>query len=325
MSTYDLASYHTILDVAKLHNNKELLDAAQVLHKKNGLMRVASWLEANQLTSHVYSKEMSLPSGTWRSENEGIAPTNAQFQQGVEPLSRIESRSEIDEYIIDDIVPNPNEYRYTYDMQHVEGLGQAIVDAFLYGDNIGDINKPKGIQPRYNSLALANVHDNGCDDASAVTSIYVVQFGPGKANLLYGRDSGSKVIKREDKGKQFVVTDTTTGAGLYKYITNFHSVMGLCVEDDRAVQRIADIGTDGADELQLDLLIWALDSLPDPDDAAGTVIFCNRLTRYQIAKAVRDRPNMIFTSVDEYGQRVDSFLGAKIVLLEGIKNTETVI
>lgn len=325
MASNSLGTYHTLVDVAKLHNNKEFLNVAEVLHQKNGLMKVASWEEANQLTSHVYSKEMSLPSGTWRSINESITPENPQFQQGVEPLGILESSSQIDCAILDIVTPDKNAYRYRYDMQHVEGLGQTAADAFFYGNNASDPNKPKGLAVRYSNYGLSNVHTNGCADAGATTSIYVVQFGPGKTSLLYGRNSGDKVITPEDMGKQWIQSSVSTGAGIWKYVTKFQMVMGMVVYDDRAVQRICNIGVDGADELQADLLIWALRSLPDPDDMSGTVIFCNRLGRYQIDKAFRDRPNMFFTSVDQFGQQVDSFGGARIILSEKIANTETVV
>jgi len=325
MASNSLGTYHTLVDVAKLHNNKEFLDVAEVLHQKNGLMKVASWEEANQLTSHVYSKEMSLPTGTWRGINEAITPENPQFEQGTEPLGILESSSQIDCALLDHVVPDKNAYRYRYDMQHVEGLGQAATGAFFYGNNGSDPNKPSGIQVRYNNYSLANVHTNGCGDAGTVTSIYVVQFGPGKVNLLYGRNSGAKIVTAEDMDKQWIQSSVSTGAGIWKYVTKFQMVMGVLVPDDRAVQRICNIGTDGADELQADLLIWALRSVPDPDDMSGTVIFCNRLGRYQIDKAFRDRPNMFFTSADQFGQQVETFGGARIVLTEQILNTETVV
>lgn len=325
MATYDLAASHTLVDVAKLHNNKDQLVASQNMHKKNGIIRVLTWEEANQLTSHVYSKEVALPTGTWRSVNEGVTPEKPQFDQGTEPLSRIEGHSDVDEYIIDDIVPDPKQYRYQYDLRHMEGYLQSIVSELLYGNPGTNPNKPKGLQPRFNALALDNVHGGGCSDAGATTSIYIVQFGPGKVNALYGRGRGAEIIRKEDMGKQFVVTNTSTGAGLYKYRTKWSSVMGLVVYDDRSVQRICNLGVDGADELDIEMFIWAMDCLADPEDIGGTAVICNRLGKNMIEKAFRNRPNMIFTTPDEYGKPMQTVNGARIVLTEGVKNTETVV
>lgn len=325
MATVDMAADHTLLDVAKAHNNKQLLDCATLLHKKNGFVRVATWEEANQLTTHVYEKEVKLADGVWRSVNEGIVSENPQEEQDTEPLSRIDSRSEIDEYIIDDIVPNPKEYRYGKDMRQSEGLLQSIATAFLYGNPALDINKPTGLQVRFNATSLDNVHSAGGSDALEVTSIYIVQFGKHKCNLLYGRDKGDKILNMEDMGKELITTNTSTGARLYKYVTKFNMMAGMVIPDDRAVQRICNIGTDGADEVDPDMIRWALDSLPDPDDISQTYIFANRLGRYQIGKALRNRPNMITSDVNQYGQQIERLMGAQIVMLEAISNTEAVV
>lgn len=321
MATYDLGSITTILDVAKMHNAKQLLPVAQVLHKKNGLFRTAHMEEANQITAHVLTKEKGLPSGSWRSVNEGIAPGNYLTEQVVEALSRIEGRSEMDEYLID-IVPDAKEFRRKHDLGHLEGYTQNVVTAFLYGDPSTDMNKPRGVQLRYNSKALDNVHTAG---STGGTSLYICQWGPGKMSMLYPRNSGGEVIKQEDMGRHFVVTNTSTMAGLFKYITRFYSIFGIAVYDDRAVQRIGDIGTAGANEVDLDQLFWALDSLPDPEDMSGAVIYCNRLTKHQIEKAVRNRPNVVTMDKDQYGQTMMRIRGVPLILLEGISTSESAL
>lgn len=328
MATLELADFHTIIDVAKVYNNKELLDIAENLHRKNGIFRTASWEEANQLTSHVYSKESSLPAGVWRSVNEGIAPETPLMEQGVEPLSRLESRSEIDEYLLDDIVPDRDRYRYEYDMRHVEGLGQTVTDQLFYGNPSGDPNKPRGLSVRYNDLSLNNVVDAGQSTSAQSASVWVIQWGPGKAQMLYGRagmnGEGEAMIKREDMGKHFVVTNTTTGAGLYKYMTRFYMLMGVVVYDDRAVQRYANIGTDGSDELDINQLIQLIDQVPDLEKQ-NTYIYANRQTKEQIRRGTSTMPNVFFSGPNEYGMMEDRFYGVPIVLTEALKNTEAVV
>ena len=324
MSTYDMAASSTLLDVAKSYNGKQLLECAEILDKKKGFMRVAKWIEANQITSHVYSKRVSLPTGTWRSVNEGTKAENPQREQDTEPLSRIDSRSEVDEYILD-IEPNPKQRRYDEDMAHVEGLGQSIATAFYYGNAADDINKPTGVQVRFNDKSLANVHDNGCTDSASVTSLYIVQFGKKKCNLLYPREKGSNLIKWEDRGLERVDTDTSTGEALYKWVTKFSMMGGICIEDDRAIQRVCNIGTDGANEVDMELVIWALECLPDPEDMSDVYIFGNRLALHQIRKWLDNRPNIITSDKDSYGRQISRFGGAEIVLDEAIVNTEAVV
>ena len=321
MATYDLAAVTTILDVAKMTNGKDLLEVAQVLHKKNGLFRTAHMEEANQITGHVLTKEVKLPSGTWRGVNQGTVAGNYQTEQVTEAIGRVEGRSEMDEYLID-ITPDPLEFRRKHDLGHMEGYMQDVVNAFLYGTPTTNINQPRGIQPRRATTAGGNVQSAG---ASGGTSLYICQWGPQKLSMIYPRGKAGEIVKEEDMGRHLVITDTTTGAALFKFITRFYSMFGIAVYDDRAIQRIANIGTAAANNVDLDQLLWALDSLPDPEDMSGAVIYCNRVTRFQIEKALRNRPNIITQSVDQYGRQVTGIRGVPLVMMEGISTSETTV
>lgn len=324
MATYDMAATSTLLDIAKSYHNKQLLACAELLDKKKGFLRVAKWMEANGITNHVYSKRVALTSGTWRSMNEGIVSTNPQRQQEVEFLSYLEDRSEID-VMAGDIEPNFMQRRYQEDMAHLEGLGQQLSTAIFYSNPATDVKKPKGLQVRYNSTSLANVHSQGCSDALQTTSLYIVQFGPQKANLLYPREKGASIVNMEDKGQELVVTSTTTGAALYKWVTRFWLSAGICIEDDRAVQRVCNIGTDGADEVDLEIVAWALKCLPDPEDLSNVYVFGNRKGLFQIEKWMRNRPNIVTQDRDAYGRPMTRVFGAEMVLDEQIVNTEAVV
>lgn len=335
MASVDVSSAHTLLNVAKTFNGNEQLDIAKTLHERNGFVRVAQWEEANQLTSHVFSKEKSLPSGSVRGVNEGVGSETPQTEQGVEPLMRIESRSEIDEYIIDDVVPNPREYRYKYDMVHAEGLGQTLVDAFFYYDPADDPNKIEGLAERYADLSLDNVHDAGDTTGNSVMSLWVVQFGSQKCSGLYGRagignagdtEYSGGAFRMEDKGKQFVYTSVANNKGLYKYVTNFSIVAGLMVADDRATQRLANIATSsGSNEVDPDQVIWLIESLPDAPAGNDTYIFTNRLGKYQLKSNISTKANIYWSDKDEYGMLRDYFYGIPIVTVEGLKKTESVV
>jgi hypothetical protein len=326
MAVLTINTVNTLLDLAKLHNQRQLLDIAEVLEKKNGLFKTAHWEEANQLSSHVFTKEIALASGTWRQANEGIAASASQNGQQVENMGRVEGRNEIDEYLMD-IEPKPKEFRYKKDMQNLRGYTQDAVDAFLYGNPAVTVGKPRGIQVRYNTLTITpdNVQTAGSAAAGVVTSVYVCQWGPGRLALIYPREKLSELVKMEDMGLRYVITDTTNNKGLFKYITRFYTIFGIVPYDDRAVQRICNVGTTGANEVDIDQLLWAFDSLPDPEDTSGSVCYVNRLTRFQITKALRNRPNLYSTSADEYGRQVERLRTVPMVLLENIKLTETVV
>jgi hypothetical protein len=326
----DISTVYTLLDIAKTHNNTIELDVAKLLHKRNGVLRFQGWQQANQLTSHLYSKEVGLPSGTERGLGEGTAAEKAQNSQGQEDLFYIESRSEIDIMMARIKGPGFAKWRYNRDMQHSEGLGQSIVTKMFYGT--GAPGKLRGLATRYNALSLANVKTAGGAVASANTSLWVCQPGEDKFSLLYGMagapgspdgEYSGGFINMQDMGVEFVVTDTTTGKGLHKYVTLFDLMMGICVEDDRAVQRMCNINTTtGAGEVDPEQVRWMIDSLPDPE--GEKLIYCNRLGKFQLQKHTLNQ-TLWSTQPDKYGQIRDFFYNAAIILTEGITNVEAVV
>lgn len=330
MSAIDLSSVYTLLDIAKTHNNKVELDVATLLHKKNGVLRFSGWEQANQLTSHIFSKEVGLPSGTERAIGEGTVGEKPQNSQGVESLSYIESRSEID--IIMQRIKGSEfpTWRYKRDMQHSEGLGQSMVNKLFYGT--GAPGKINGINTRFGvQTGNDNVKSAGGAVATANTSLYVIQPGEGKFTLLYGMEGGPQTpgdysqgfIRMQDMGIEFVTTVVATGAGLHKYITLFDIMMGMCIYDPRAVQRLCNINTTtGAGEVDPDQVIWMIESLPDPE--GEKVIYANRISKYQLKKNTVNK-TLFSMEADKYGVMRDNFYGVPIVLTEGITNVEAVV
>lgn len=330
MATLDLSTVYNLLDLAKSHANKLELDVATLLHKKNGVLRFSGWEQANQLTSHIFSKEVGLPSGTERAIGEGTVGEKPQNSQGVESLSYIESRSEID--IIMQRIKGSEfaGWRYRRDMQHSEGLGQSIVNKMFYGTGL--VGKMRGLTVRYNVLAsYANLKSAGGAVSAANTSLWVIQPGEGKFTLLYGMDDkpgtpdeySGGFIRMQDMGVEWVVTNVSTGAGLHKYITLFDAMMGMCVYDDRAVQRLCNINTTtGAGEVDPDQVVWMIESLPDPE--GEKVIYCNRIGKYQLKKNTANK-TLWSVEPDKYGVMRDAFYGVPIVLTESITNVEAVV
>lgn len=329
MATHDMDSVYTLLDIAKTHNNKVELEVAKVLHRKNGVLRFSNYQKANQLTSHIYSKEVGLPSGTERGVNEGTVSEKPQNGQGVESLSYIESRSEIDILMAKIKGAGFAGWRFKRDMQQSEGLGQALVNKLFYGT--GAAGKLLGLINRYNLLSMDNVHTAGGAVSSANTSLWVIQPGDELFSLLYGEsDAHGAVdeysggfIRMQDMGIEFIITDVTTGAGLHKYVSLFDCFMGMSVADDRAAQRLANINTTtGAGEVDPDQVIYMIENLPDPE--GEKVIYCNRIGKYQLKKNVVNK-TLWSVEPDRYGVMRDAFYGVPIVLTEGITNVEAVV
>ena len=329
MATSDLSSVYTIADIAKTHLNKTQLEISLNLHRKNGVLRFAGWEKANMLTSHIFSKEAGLPDAAERAIGEGSTAAKPQVAQGTEALSYIESRSELD--IIMERIKGAGfaAWRYQMDMLHSEGLGQGMASRLFYG--AGTPGKIRGLAVRTGTLNSINCFSAGGAVASANTSLWVIQPGFGKFNLLYGEsDQAGSVdeysggfIRMQDMGLEAIITSTTTGALLHKYVTLFDIFMGMVVYDDRAVQRLANVNTTtGAGEVDPDQVIQLIQNLPDPE--GERYIFGNRTAIYQLKKNIQNK-TVFATQPDKYGQLRDMFYNTPIVLTEALTNVEAVV
>jgi hypothetical protein len=326
----DLSTVHSLVDVGKLYLRKDLLPIVGLLHKRNGILGNLSWELANQFTSHVFSKEVYLPDATERAIGEGATDQKSQEAQGTESLSYIQGKSKVDIQFQAILGAGFNKYRYTKDMQASEGFGQGVATRIFYG--AGTPGKLRGLQVRYNSLSQANVKNAGGAVSVANTSLWVVQPGDGGFNMLFGEGArpgtlqgefSSGLLNLRDLDIRTIITSTTTLASFEAYVSLFEALLGMCVYDDRAVQRLANINTTtGAGEVDPDLVWWMIRSLPNPD--GPRVIFANRQGIYQFQKNVQNK-TLFTTRPNEYGGVDEYFMGTRLILTEAITNVEAVV
>ena len=184
MSEMGLSSAHTLSELVNRVHNGEIVDIMNVLEKMLPLMKALPWREANGVMSHFHNQVVSLPSGDWRDVNDGVDAETALTKPIVEPISRLEGRSEIDEWELD-TQPNKKKYRYEEDLLHLEGYSQTIESALIYGNHATNPKQPNGLQVRYNSSALNSVYNAGGTTASVQSSVYIVQLGLDAVHLVY--------------------------------------------------------------------------------------------------------------------------------------------
>ena len=211
----------------------------------------------------------------------------------------MEDRSEIDERHVDRIEPAKRKmYRRNEDIAHIEGMGQKLAKLIIFGttNNAGASSSEgfNGLQQRLQNTSQTTVIDNGGTTASTLTSIYVVKMGKRGAYLIHPApldDQTFMGLTVRDKDREFRITDTSTGKGLYKYVTQFIWNCGLAVEDELAVGRLANIDitrTSGKSPFEEDNLIELLDL---GHFGAGTVILMNKTIKTQMRIKLKDKTN----------------------------------
>lgn len=325
MAELSLSSRMNFAEIAKRTLGKELLPIAEVLMEKKPLIKDATMIEANGLYTHTFTRRASLGSGTWRGPNTGVSTTMSRTQQFQEPISLLEARSEIDEYYVR-TAPSPDKFRSDEAMGIVEGMAQQVETGIFYGTGgTGDPKQPIGISTRadYDGTSDENVWDNGDDATGAVTSLYIVQWGPRYCSLAYPRGSKSMGIEKNDLGRQLVTDPDGTNqyvALVMQFLFNF----GIVIHDARNIQRICNVGTtDSSVTVDENQIIKALNHMPD--SARGAVIYCNETVMNYFDILAKDKPNVQYGPADPFGRPTRFFRGVPIRIADAIVNTEDVV
>jgi hypothetical protein len=269
---------------------------------------------------------LALPSGSWRKINAGVAKEASRTQQIEEPIGMLEAYSQVDEALVD-LAPDPVSFRRSEDLAFIEGMSQTLSTALIYGSHAATPEQFDGFATRYANLTTAgtsavhNVH-GGSGTGSDTTSVWLIQWGPDKVHLFYPRNSDTIGLTMKDDGLETVLDASSNPYKAYQ--SHFKSYIGLCVRDDRCVQRLANIESTGSSNIWSDdVTVRALREMPD--GGAGAVMYANRTVLAQIDIDAKDRSNVWYNEKDVWGRPVMTFRGIPVRQVDAILNTETAI
>jgi len=307
----------TLIDLAKRMNNNNLLTIAEVISEENDYMRDAAHVEANGTTTNTHNQRVSEPAGAWRALNEGTAVERSTVKQVEEGMGILEAWSQVDAKLVD-LAPNKAKFRSDEDLAFVAGLGKTHASTFVYGSLGSNPKSFNGITPRYNSAAQANVWDAA--GTNNFTSIWIIQWGDMKVHFIHPRNA--KIgLQTDDKGKRVVVD--SSGNPYDAYQTKFTWDSGLCIHDDRCIQRVGGIDSDDAVSTTKvdDLIIQALNKMPMK--GAGAMIYMNsgQLTKFEIN--AKDKSNVNYGTKNVWGEDLIAFRGRPLRLMDKITDAET--
>lgn len=334
MTEVNIGGVYTLQDMLKMMDpsNSRLLFVADVLSRKNPIVREAPMMEANQALTHIGTRDTQLPTVQFRAINDGVPYSAHKEMQITAPMSLFETMSKVDEEILRLAGSNAAGVRQRKDRKFIEAMAQSVADEIFYG-SLGDdklgfnglatLFASTSTYPNNDSTWYYNVHDGG-GSGSDTTSIWVVEWGDDKVHLIYPKGTQGG-IEINDLGKQ-LVAGVTASTQYVAYVTQFKWRCGLFVADERCVQRIANVETAGSDNLfDDDLLITAINRLPDMGENDRTRIYVNRTIRTQMDIRVKDKNNVNYTTGDAFGKPLLYFRGVPVQVCDGIVNAETAI
>ena len=312
-----------VIEIAKRTNNGNVLTTSEVLSKNNEVLQDAVWVPANNLVSHVHSRRLSLPDGTWRKLNAGAEVTASQTKQIVENVGRLESWSRIDEATLSALLGDKVKFRNEEDAAFIMGLGQTFVETFLAGDTSVDPEKFDGLRVRLDATGTMVISCGG--SGGDTTSVFLIQWGTDMCHMVYlpdeGHPSKGSPVKVADRGLQLVGTTTLYDA----YHTKFSLTAGFACHDDRCLARLANIEDDaaGANIIEPDHLVQVLNEMLMR--GKGSYMYCHQIVLTQLDILAMDKSNVLYNIGNLWGEPTTRFRTTPVRHLESIGITESVV
>lgn len=338
MTTPLSTAWPTLLDVAqRLDANGNIAQVAEILTQYNDVLDDIPWVEGNMPTGHKTTVRSSIPAGTWRLLNQGITPVKSQSNQIIETCGMLENYAEVDKALAT-LNGNSAAWRLSEDKAIIEGIGQSLSTALIYGDTSIDPEKFVGLTPRYYSLSGATTSTNVITGggSATLTSVWLVGWNDQTIHGIYPKGSMAG-LQMKDLGEQ---TLYDANLGRYQgYRTHYKFDCGLAVRDWRCVVRIPNIDVtalatagDASDTSAnlLKLMSVALDKLP-PMGNLRPVFYMNNTVRAYLRVKLVNKSNTFLTLQDWESpisglrRPLLTFMGVPCRRVDSILNTETAV
>lgn len=289
----------------------------EALEEQCPALKDAVTIEGNLPTGHRTTIRTSLPSGTWRQINAGVAVEKSTTRQVTDAAGMLETYSECDKALAD-LSGDVSAFRWSEDQAFLSGLGNESERAIFKGDSSDVPEEPMGLEPRYQTDASCDYFIDGGGSDTDGRSIWLVTWGPNTCHLFFPKGSNAG-ITADDKGQV-----TLNAAGDYGstarqfegYRTHYKHHFGLSLRDERSVVRIGNIDYSamigGTDPGFASLMIQALNVVKG---ASGRrVFYCAPSVKTWIDIAAQDvaNVNMALTMGQWGGEMISHFRGIPI-------------
>lgn len=244
--------YMTLAELAKGIGSADITQVVNEIEKTTTILNDASFIEATGMLEHRGARKVSYPTNQWVAIDQGGVSSKGHKELFTSELGMIESWATARQKE-GMIAPNPEQVYAEDERDHVASMAYDVESCLIYGG--AQPGQFKGIMPHFNRITeaneLANLRakpqfitlDNGGDEDDAMSSLLMVVWGAGGANMLYPRYTKTKGINIT-KGNWQVIEEG--GEKFFQRDTQFLMSTGLSLSNRYAVIRIANIDTSDA-------------------------------------------------------------------------------
>lgn len=325
-----LESKYSLVEQAKrIDPDGKLSIIVEALDYETGdILKESVWLPSNDTWTNKTVRRASLPQGSARKLNKGVATEASRTTEVMDTIMMLATYAEYDKDWIDSF-PNPQLARLQEAKAFLSGLGQTLVSEFLYSNANTNPDKIHGLAPRLGTVDGEFVINTGGSGAD-VTSIYVVTWGADTAHFVYPKNIPNLGITHTDMGEVTIsdaTTDVPSSSQFQGYRDFFQVKFGFVVRHPRAIGRVANIETAGANNIfDEDHLITLLNNMVVN---SGTRIYVNQTVKTQAEIRLKDKTNVYWTVNDDGlgGTPLLRFRGIPVKLIDKsiLLNTESAI
>ncbi len=338
-----ITSRETLLTAARQTANGQITDVAEVLNETNNVIEDAIVQKSTDITSHRVTRRSKLPAVSWVKVGNGWNATVGLTNQAVETIGMMKARFLAPQDVLD-IQANPDKYRANQERSYIESMGQELANTLMGNVASGALSPitvpPEefaGFQYRLNAISTdptKYVVNNGNDSGSDNTSIYFVQWALNKVYLITPRNMDGTGLKKEDKGLVYTSGDNAVAStsatspnptnSLWAYITEFSWNVGLAIEDQRAVKRLANIDSVSTETntLDEDKIIQIRNNFKGNEKI---YMYCNETVFTQLQILAKDKTNVNWTGDDPFGRPQFNFLDMPVRRCDAITNDEATL
>lgn len=341
MASRSISSRENMLLAARMSLNNEIIDVAEVLNETNDVIQDAHVERANGITSHTVSRRTALPTVSWVKIGNGWNPTTGLLNQATEAMGMLKARYQCPGDVMR-LQPNPAKFRMQQERAYIESMGQEFANTLFGNWSAGSLSADlpeefAGLSARYSSLGTsrsAYVANNGNTSGSDNTSIWFIQWGPGKTYLIYPRNADGGGLKKKDEGRVFTSGDNSVASTtatqnnptnkLWAFVTEFSWDVGLCIEDTRTVKRLANIDSVASSSFTLDedQIITVRNNFNTP----GTIsMYCNETVFTQLDILAKDKSNVHYLGSDPFGKPQMFFRDMPVRRCDAITDVEATL
>jgi hypothetical protein len=247
MATHLLEGRGNLFDVQKLKAPEgSAVSVTNTLVETNDLIKDLPALPSNGGLFHKGARVSALPSGTLVDVGGTWGASKSERAPFVEALATIRSRYQAPKDVLQTEGREVSQMLVSEEKKgHIEGMGQSWVNLVMRGSTTPQQNSIVGLEnrPPYNAVDSEYTFDVG-GSGNDLRSAWLIQPGPATVHLIYNPNHPTLGVVMEDKGEVFVPVTISNGvvtAARWDIVIEFMLQEGICIRDQRAVKRIANI------------------------------------------------------------------------------------